>query len=289
MGYVPNVQFAPFYVALEKGYYEEAGFEVEFDHLRETDGLALVGAGEVPFAVVSGEQVLLARAQEIPVVYVMSWFQDFPVGVAAKTESGIKTTADLVGKRIGFPGQYAASYIGLRALLNAAGVAEEDLILDSIGYNQVEALATDQEDAVVIYVTNEPVQLRAQGYDINVIRVADYSHLIANGIITNETTIEEYPEMVRRFVGAALRGLADTIDDPEEAYSICEEYVEGLTEADRAVQMEVLKLSIDFWQADMLGYSQAAAWENMQAVLLDMGLLSEPLDLDEAYTYDFIE
>jgi NitT/TauT family transport system substrate-binding protein len=289
MGYIPNVQYAPFYVAVDKGYFMEAGFVVEFDYSFETDGVQLVGAGEVPFALASGEQILLARAQEIPVVYVMGWFQDFPVAVAAKAESGIEIPADLVGKKVGVPMLSGASYIGLRALLYETGVAEEDITLDSIGFNQVEALAADQEEAVVVYVTNEPVQLRAQGYDINVIRVADYSHLAANGIITNETTIAENPEMVRRFVGAALRGLEDTIDDPEGAYAICEKYVEGLAEENRAVQMEVLNLSIDFWRADTLGYSQAAAWENMQVVLLDMGLLSEPLDLDAAYTNDFIE
>lgn len=289
MGYIPNVQFAPFYVAVEKGYFAEAGFEINFDHLRETDGLALVGAEELPFAVVSGEQVLLARSQGFPVVYVMAWFQDFPVGVAAKAESGIKTTVDLEGKRVGLPGLYGASYIGLRALLNATGVAEEDLILDSIQYTQVESLATDQEDAVVVYVTNEPVQLRAQGYDVNVIRVADHVQLAANGIITNETTIAGNPEMVRRFVGAALRGLEDTIDDPEEAYEICKKFVEGLADADEAVQMEVLKLSIEIWKADTLGYSQESAWENMQEVLLDMELLTQPLDLDDAFTNDFID
>ena len=289
MGYIPNVQFAPFYVALEKGYYRQAGLDMEFDYSFETDGVTLVGSNNLQLAVVSGEQVLLARSQGLPVVYVMAWWQDYPVGVVAKKEQGITSPQDLAGKRIGLPGLFGASYIGLRALLNAGGLKEQDVTLDSIGFNQVEALVTDQEEAVVIYANNEPFQLRAQGFPVDLIRVADYSQLASNGLITNETTIAEDPDLIRRMVQATLRGVADTISDPEEAYEISKKYVENLDQADQTVQRQVLEASIEFWKSDQPGFSDPSAWDNMHALLLEMGLLTQPLEVDKAFTNDFVQ
>lgn len=288
MGYIPDVQYAPFYVAVEKGYYRQAGIEIDFDYSSETDGVSLVGAGNLQFAIASGEQVLLARAQGLPVVYAMTWWQDFPVAVVSMTSENITTPKDLKGKKIGLPGLYGASYIGLDALLETAGLKESDVTLDSIGYNQVEALISKQVQAAVVYVNNEPIQLRARGYDINVIRVADYDKLASNGLITNETTIQKDPKLVQAMVQATLHGIADTLANPDDAYKISEKYVEGLASGDQKIQHEVLSASIPFWKAERLGYSQPEAWQNMQKVLLDMGLLKKPLDLNKAYTNEFI-
>ncbi len=288
VGYIPNIQFAPLYVAIDKGYFKDAGIEIEFDYSLETDAVSLVGAGNLQFAVVSGEQVLLARAQGLPIVYVCAWYQQYTVSVASKAQQGIVTPADLRGKKIGLPGLYGANYIGLDALLFSAGLSEKDVTLDSIGFNQVAALAADQDQAVSVYTTNEPVQLQAQGYKLNEIRVADHVQLASNGLITNEQTIRQNPDLVRRMTSAFLKGLADTIANPDEAYSISEKYVPTLAKSDATTQKEVLSRSIELWKTSRLGQSDPQAWQNMQNTLLKMGLLKQPLDLTQAFTNQFL-
>jgi len=288
MGYVPNIQFAPMYVAIEKGYFRQVGLDVELDYKFETDGVALVGSGELPLAIVSGEQVLLARSQGLPVVYVAAWYQQYPVSVVAKSETGILIPQDLKGRKIGLPGLYGANYVGLRALLFEAKMSESDVTLDSIGFNQVELMATGGQDVVVGYTANEPIQLRARGIPVTEIRVSDYVQLASNGILASEKVIAENPELVRGFVRAFLMALADTIANPDEAFRLSEPYIPNFADLDADVQKQVLATSIEQWQAERLGYSDPQAWQNMQAVLLEMGLITAELDLNQAFMNEFV-
>lgn len=288
MGYIPNIQFAPFYVAVEKGYFAKEGIELKFDYSFETDGVALAGAGELPFAVASGEQVLLARSQGLPVVYTFAWYQQFPVSIVSAPELNIKQPADLRGQTIGLPGLFGANYIGLQALLFSAGLTPKDVTMDAIGFNQVEAFATKQQNIVVGYAANEPIVLNSQGIALTELRVADYVQLTANGIVSNETTIADDPDLVRAMARAFARGIADTISNPEEAYTISLKFVENLADQDKAVQMQILNTSIEFWKAEKIGYSDPQAWENMNDLLVKMELIPEPLDLSKAFTNEFI-
>jgi len=288
VGYIPNVQFAPLYVAIENGYFREEGLDVTVDYSMENDNLALVGAGRLEFAIISGEQVLLARAKGLPVVYTAAWYQQYPVGIAAKKEAGIKTPADLKGKKIAVPVLAGASYIGLRALLGAGGLQENDVELDVVGFTQAEMIATDHDDAAVIYVANEPVQLAARGYAVDVLRVADYLPMVGNGLVTSEQMLRDNPDRVRKMIRALLRGIEATIADPEAAFEISKKYVDNLAEGDQETQRQVLAASIELWKAERLGYSNPQAWENMQTVLLEMSLLEAPLDLAAAYTNDYL-
>ncbi len=288
LGFIPNIQFAPIYVSLEKDYFTEAGFDVTLEYGNEADAVALIGAGEQTFAIASGEQILLARAQGLPVVYVAAWYDQYPVGVVSLTEERNRVPENLAGATVGLPGLFGASYIGFIALLDAGGLTENDVTMLSIGFNQVEAIATRQAQSAVIYLANEPVVLRSKGYEVDVIRVADYMQLVSNGLVTNEKTLAENPEMVTAFIGALLQGIADTVENPIEAYDISTIYVENLADAETDIQRKVLAESIALWQTDPLGYSEPAGWINMQQVLLNMGLLMEPQDLDRAFTNDLL-
>ncbi|MBN1955440.1 MAG: ABC transporter substrate-binding protein [Anaerolineae bacterium] len=287
MGYVANVQFAPWYVAVERGYFAAEGIELLFDYSWETDGVRLVGAGELPFAVASGDQVLLARAQGVPVVSVLNWWRRFPVGVVALGESGIAGPQDLAGRRIGIPETFGASYIGWRALAAEAGLADADVQLEVIGYTQLANLTEGRVDAAVVYANNEPVQLAQLGYDIILISVADYAPLVSNGIIAGEDVLREQPELVHAFLRAFLRGLEDTMADPDAAFEICRGYVDGLDE-NEAVQRAVLAATVEYWRGDPLGAADPAAWQTTEQVMRAAGLLSAPVDVEAAFTDDYL-
>ena len=286
MGFIPNVQFAPFYVAVDQGYFSDENLEIEFDYGMETDLLNLVGTDALQFAVASGDQVILARGQGLPVVYVMTYFHRFPVAVAA-LDLPLEEPRDLLGHSVGIPAP-GASYNGWLALLYATGIEEEEIPIEFIGYTQVASLTEGRIDAAVVYAANEPVQLRHAGYDPYLIYVADYINLVSNGLISNEKTIAERPELVGRLVRAILRGIRYTIDHPDEAFEICLQYVPEAGGENREIQMAVLEESIRFWDSDRLGYSDPEDWKASQEFMLDVGLAQADTGTGEMFTNQFI-
>ena len=287
--YIPNIQFAPIYVSIDKGFFAEEGLEVKLAYGNEADMVALVGSNHQQFMIASGEQVLLSREQGLPVVSVANWYKDYPVGVAALKDSGISQPSDLVGKEIGLPGLYGANYIGMEALAAQTGLEANDYKLVSIGFTQVESLVSGTVDAVVVYLANEPVQLRARGYDINVIAVQDYIELVGNCLVTNETSVKNNPELVQKMVRAFRKGLEYTAAHPDEAWTISQKYVDNLTEEVAPIQKEVLKESINHWQIiPETREEQNKRWTNMMNVLIDIGLMKKELNIEDAYTDEFL-
>lgn len=289
MGFIPNVQFAPMYVALERGYFREEGLDVVLDYGMETDLLQRVGSNELQFALASGDQVILARANGLPVQYVLNWYRRFPVCVVSMADQGITEPHHLVGKTVGTPAMAGASYIGWLAFLDEVGIAPESVKLQVIGYTQVASLVEKRVDAAICYALNEPIQLLQAGYKINVFYLDRYTKLVSNGLITNDQTIKREPKLVQSVVHAFLRGLRDTLEDPDAAFEITRKMIPEMDESSAKLQRAVLQECLKYWQGEKLGESRPEDWEESVTFLKKLKLLTTEVKPTTLYTNRFIK
>jgi len=284
LGYIPNIQFAPFYVAQSKGYYQAAGLNVTFHHGFVNDLIGSMVLGHDNFVFASGDEELVARSKNLPVVNVATIYQRYPVSLIVPANSSIRTLADIKGHTIGEPIPSGATHIGLLALLYHVHLTLSDVHAESIGFTQVQALLTHRVDAVVGYSNNEPLQLRKQGLQVRTFDVSDYQPLVSNGIITTKSTLQNQPDVVHGFVQATIKGLKDVIANPAEAVQVSKSYVQGM---DTANAMSVLKATIPIWQGDgkiTLGYNDSATWQSMEEFLVAQNIIPPGQDLSQAYT-----
>ena len=244
--FIPNIQFAPFYVGIEDGYFADAGFDVSLEHLQEPEVMDLVAVGQANYGIVSGEQVILARARGRDVVYVFEWFQEYPVGLVHSSALDLSALGNLQGLAVGIPGRFGASYSGLTTLLDSAGLSEDDIDLREIGFNAPEVFCLGGIDAAIVYVNNEPLQIQNLTSDgecgdvasVDVITVASQVDLVSNGLIVSQAHLHDDPDAVARMVGGLTRALQAVIDNPAAAYLASLEHVEGLP-ADEALISEL--------------------------------------------------
>jgi NitT/TauT family transport system substrate-binding protein len=292
VGFVPNVQFAPLYVGIEKGFYQEEGIDLQLAYGFEDDYVKLVGTNQMQFMIGSGDQMVLGRAQGLPVRYVMNWFTRFPVVIFAKQEAGITEPADLAGKSIGIPGPFGASYVAFRGILEAAGLKESDVRMESIGFTQAAAISQDTVDAAVDYAVNGPVILALQGIETTQIGLDQYIRAPANGLVTNDQTIEQNPALVRSMVQATLRSIQYTLDHPDEAFEIALRFVPAADNENRTANRAVFDASLPYWTPQpgrVPGSTQLEEWQETAVFIQHIGLADSLVEAESLFTNEFIE
>ena len=291
VGFIPNVQFAPFYVGIEKGFFAEEGIELSLEYGFENDYLKLVATDELQFMIASGDQLVLGRAQELPVRYVMNWYTSYPVTVFAKADAGIHEPADLAGRTVGVPGPFGATYIALRALLDVAGLTEADIQMESIGFTQASAVSEGLVDAAVDYAVNGPVVLGNAGIETVQIALDQYLQIPANGLVTNERTLHEEPQLVAGMARALQRSIAYTLANPDEAFEIALNFVPEAGGENEAANRLVFDASLPYWQPrpdGAPGTTTDAEWQAVAELLLRIGFVDRLVPPEEMYTNEFI-
>lgn len=288
VGFIPNVQFAPLYVAQQKGFYAEEGLDVDIEYGFEDDFVSLAAHGERDFAIASGDQVILARAQGLPITYVLKWYQRYPVALMMGPGQAVAEPKDIAGKTIGLPGFFGTSYVGWKALVYAAGIVESAVEVKEIGFTQAAAVQQGAVDGAMVYIANEPVQLRNQGLEVQVFEVSDYIDLVSNGLVVGDKLAQSNPELVSKMARATLRGLQYTIDNPDEAFKIVRQVIPEMTDEDAPAQRQVLDASIELWRTDQPGTTNPQAWQNSVDFMKATGLLDNSVDIQSLFSNQYI-
>lgn len=291
MGYIPSVQFAPWYVAEAKGYMAREGLKSDLDYNMDVDGLLLLGQGKKEFAVGGGDMVLIGRSQGLPVTYVCTLYARFPPSVVALEAKGIRTMADLRGKRIGVP-YMGTSYIALRAMLAKAGLQESDVKVLMIGYTQIQALLADKIDAAVVFANNEPVQLAAQKQKFTQIFSYDYFPLVGHGVVASERLLKEDPAQIKAFIRATVKAMDFCLKNPKDAFALVQKAI-NLPQADAEVQYQVFLASMKLWENAYtrrhgLGSSDPKAWAESQQFMLDNGFIKSATEVGKMMSNKYL-
>src|SRR5579885_3054347 len=269
--YIPNIQFAPFYVADSLGYYRDAGVSVTLQHhsVNEAEfGAIASGKEDVVFG--GGDEMLQARASKIPLVYVANVYAKYPVALMVPASSSIHTAADLRGHTIGVPGMYGETYFGLLALLQS---------------NKV--------DAVMGYLNNEAIQFKQANFAVRTLALSDVVQplpLISNGLGALQSELDAHPGDIKAVIAATLRGVQYVIANPQKALDISKTYVPGLRDSKNAANaLAVLQATIPLWQSTgQPGYNDPAIWQAMATFMPAYGLLPGSVDVTQAYSNSYL-
>ncbi|TGA92541.1 transporter substrate-binding domain-containing protein [Streptomyces palmae] len=293
--YTPNIQFAPFYVAQEKGFYKSAGIEVNIRHHGAAEDLfGALKRGKEDVVYAGGDEILQARAKNLPIVDIATVYHKYPVALLVPEDSDIKKPADLKGKTLGTPGPYGETYFGLLALLKEGGLTPKDAKVKYIGFTQQAALKGDRVDGVMGYTNNDAIAFKESGTPVRALNLSSEGGgqaLVGPSLGAKQATLDKRGDDVRKFVDASLRGMQYTIDHPQEAVKLSQKYIPGLRDKGRQENaLAVLMATRPLMRNDNgeLGYIDPQVWDKMADFMYGQGLLDEQIQAEEAYDAEYL-
>ncbi|MFB1050121.1 ABC transporter substrate-binding protein [Paraliobacillus sp. JSM ZJ581] len=289
LDWTPNTNHTGFYVAQEKGYFEEEGLEVEIALPGETGANQVVASGKAAFGISAQEQITEARTQDIPIVSIAAIIHHNTSGFASPADKNITSPADYVGKTYGGWGAPVESAV-LDSLMKQENASVEDVNIINVGNTDFFTSVKRDIDFSWIYYGWTGVEAELRGMELNMQYLTDYSDKLdyyTPVITSNETMIQENPKTIEKFIRAVSKGYQFAIDNPEKAADILIESVPDLD--DELVKASQKWLSPKY-QADAKkwGIQDVEVWQDYANWMYENELLDGELDAESAFTNQFL-
>jgi NitT/TauT family transport system substrate-binding protein len=276
LGFRPDVQFAPFYLAQQAGIYRQAGLEVAIEFKAAPDVMRLVANGTAQFGVADATDVMIGRTSGIGIRYVSTLYRSFPVALIGRSGKVPSRPAGLKGMRIGTPGRYGSSWAALLAVLSAGGLSPTDVtVREYPQFNQVDGLMRGDVDLITGFRNNEPLRLRARGMAVAEMTVDRIAPLPGPGIIAGDRLLAADP-------AATARAQAAVIADPESGLRAAESAVPAI-KGDESTARAVLQATVGLWKGTGSlgpGRIDASVWESGYATMRRLGFIDGSVPLE---------
>lgn len=280
LSWIHQAEFAGVYVADQKGFFRDAGFDVTINPGGlDFPAIQMVAGGGEEFGIAEGNHIVLAREQGVPVVPLALDYRKNPNVFFALKKSGITTVKDFVGKKIGTKSENMPIF---EAMLQNEGIKTSQMTLIPVEYDLTPIL-TGTVDVFPGLSNDEVLAVEETGAPVNIIWPSDYGVKgYSEGLFTTEKMIKEDPEMVKRFTEAYLKGWNYAYNHVDEAVADTLLYDKSLS-AD--FEKKMMEASLELIKPDdkPIGYMEEKGWQDTLDTLVRAGLVKNPPDMSKMF------
>lgn len=272
---------APFYSAIENGRFEDANLNVTlitggFNEDGYVDPIAQVVSGDGDFGLSGTSSMLEERANGQSVVSVLTVLQRSPFSLISLSDSNINTPADLVGKTITVTEGTAQR--SLDALLLAEGISPDDVTIVPRTSFGIDPLIDGDVDVLGGWIINEGIQIQEAGFEPTFILLSDYGiDEYSFTVFTTEEMINTQPEVVNAVVDSIVKGMEDTIANPEQAIDYVLKFAPELNREEQQTRLYAM-LPLMNIPNTALGLMDGNIWESNNQLLLDNSVIDSEIE-----------
>lgn len=291
LDWTPNTNHTGLYTALENGYYKDQGLDVEIVQPPEGGAASLVASGKADFGISYQEEVTYAKTSDdpLPIKAIAAVIQHNSSGFASPKDKNIKTPKDFEGKIYGGWGSESET-AAIKAVMEKTGADFNKVTIADIGQDDFFTATTNSVGFAWIYEGWDVVQAKLKNFDLNFIPLNQFDKRLdyyTPVIISNETLLNDNPELAKKFMKATTEGYQFAIDNPEEAAKIL---VKHAPEIDEELAIESQKFLASKYKDDAprWGEMKDEVWNNYTAFLKEYGLINKDLKPEDAYTNEFL-
>lgn len=273
------------YGAVETGIYEDYGLDVTIEQGGpQVSARQIVTSGKAEFGIANGDEILQARDEGLPIVAVAALYQNSQQAFAFHKGQPIETIEDFNGREV-YVSTAAGYWDYLKNEYDLSGVKEMAL------QGSLLPFIADEESVAQVYATSEPFMLEQEGVEVELINIKDLGYEPYYSVIfVTEQYLEENPETVRAFVEATIDGWNYYYDNYEDINEIIREVNPDLDMEMMSKETEALKEYMVEGDGTTIGILAMTEekWENLKNILLDIGLIENDMDVNDAFTTEFL-